>query len=134
MRRGGFGRLGEAVGLIGVDGIDDGVAPIFFAAGADEFVLGEMEGLQHGLGEVGEGAGGARLYVTASHGNEDAAEGGVEVVGGEIVAGEEVREIFADFLVGAELGFFLSVVETEVGAGGDAGSAATAAVVESETA
>jgi hypothetical protein len=59
--------------VVGVDGFDDGVAPIFFAAGGDEFVLGEMEGLQHGVGEVGESACGARLYVTASHGNEDAA-------------------------------------------------------------
>ena len=40
LRRGGFGRLGEAVLVVGVDGLDDGVAPIFFAAGSDEFVLG----------------------------------------------------------------------------------------------
>jgi hypothetical protein len=124
----------EAVVVIGIHGVEDGVAPLRAAAGADEFVLGEMEGLEHGLGEAGEGACGARLQVAARHGDEDAAEGGVEVVGGEIVAGEEVREIFADFLAGAELGFFLGVVETEVGAGGDAGSAATAAVVENETA
>jgi hypothetical protein len=124
----------EAVLVIAVHGVDDGVAPLRVAAGADEFVLGEMEGLQHGLGEVGESACGARFQVAASYGDEDATEGGVEVVGGEIVAGEEEREIFADFLVGAELGFFFGVVETEVGTGGDAGSAATAAVVESETA
>ena len=124
----------EAVAVVGVDGIDDGVAPVFFAAGGDEFVLCEMEGLEHGLGEIGEGAGGARLYVTASDSYEDVAEGGVEVIGGEIVAGEEVREIFGESFVGAELGFFLGVVETEVGTGGDAGSAAAAAVVESETA
>jgi hypothetical protein len=45
--------------VVGVDGFDDGVAPIFFAAGGDEFVLGEVKGLEHGLGQVGEGAGGA---------------------------------------------------------------------------
>jgi hypothetical protein len=72
LRRGEYGGLRETVVVVGVDGLDDGVAPIFFAAGSDEFVLGEMEGLEHGLGEVGEGA------------------GGVEIVGGEIVAGEEV--------------------------------------------
>ena len=120
--------------MVGVDGIDDGVAPVRFAAGGGEFVLGEMEGLQHGLGEVGECAGGARLYVTASDGDEDAAEGGVEVVGGEIIAGEEESEIVADFFGGAGLGFFLGVVMAEVGAGGDTGSAAAAAVVEGETA
>jgi len=120
--------------VIGVDGVDDGVVPLRVTAGADEFVLGEMKSLEHGLGEVGESAGGARLYVAASHGDEDAAEGGVEVVGGEIIAGEEVSEIFPDFLAGAGLGFLLGVVVAEVGAGGDAGSAATAAVVKSETA
>jgi hypothetical protein len=124
----------EAVVVIGVEGGDDGVVPLGVAAGADEFVLGEMEGLEHGLGEVGESAGGARLYVTASDGDEDAAEGGVEVVGGEIVTGEKESEIVADFFVGAELGFFLGVVETEVETGGDAGSATAAAVVECETA
>ena len=129
-----WGGRGEAVFVIGVDGVDDGVVPLRVTAGADEFVLGEMKSLEHGLGEVGEGAGGARLYVAASHGDEDAAEGGVEVVGREIIAGEEVSEIFADFLAGAGLGFLLGVVVAEVGAGGDAGSAATAAVVESETA
>jgi len=45
--------------VVGVDGFDDGVAPIFFATGGDELVLGEVEGLEHGLGQVGEGAGGA---------------------------------------------------------------------------
>ena len=134
LRRVGLGGRGEAVIVVGVDGIDDGVAPLRVTAGADEFILGEMEGLEHGLGEVGKGACGARLYIAASDGDEDAAEGGVEVVGGEIVAGEEVGEILAEFLAGAELGFFSSVVETEVRACGDAGSAATAAVGESETA
>lgn len=61
MWRGRFGGFGETVVVVGVDGLDDGVAPIFFAAGGDEFVLGEMEGLEHGLGEVGESACGARL-------------------------------------------------------------------------
>ena len=138
MWRGGLGGRacggGEAVAVVGVHGFDDSEAPIFFAAGGDEFVLGEVESLEHGLGEVGEGAGGARFYVAASYGDEDATEGGVEVVGGEIFAGEEVGEVFGEVFVGAELGFLLGVVETEVGTGGDAGSAAGAAVVERETA
>jgi hypothetical protein len=132
--RGGLGGRGEAVVVVVVDGCDDCFAPVFFAAGADEFVLGEVESLPHGLGQEGECAGGARFYVTASDGDEDAAEGGVEVVGGELVAGEEKSEIVGYFFGGEELGFFLGVVETEVGTGGDAGSAAAAAVVQSETA
>ena len=96
LRRGLVSRWGgrrEAVVVIGVEGGDDGVVPLGVAAGADEFVLGEMEGLEHGLCEVREGACGAGLYVAASDGDEDAAEGGVEVVGGEVVAGEEEGEI-----------------------------------------
>jgi len=86
------------------------------------------------LGAVGEGACGARFQVAASDSDEDAAEGGVKVVGGEIVAGEKEGKIFAEVFVGSELGFFFGVVETEVGTDGDTGSAAAAAVVESETA
>jgi hypothetical protein len=92
-----------------------------------------MEGLEHGLGEVGESAGSARFQVAAGDGDKDAAEGSVEVVGGEIVAGEEVGEVVGDVFGGAGLGFFLGVVETEMWIGGDAGSAAAAAVVERET-
>src|SRR5580658_163851 len=73
LRRGRLSGRGEAVVVVVVDGCDDCFAPVFFAAGADEFVLGEMEGLEHGLCEVGESAGGARLDVTASDGDEDAA-------------------------------------------------------------
>ena len=61
LRRGGLGGRREAVAVIGVHGVDDGVAPVFFAAGADEFILGEMESLEHGLGEEGEGACSARF-------------------------------------------------------------------------
>jgi hypothetical protein len=47
--------------VVGVDGVDDGFAPVRVAASGGEFVLGEVERLEHGLGKVGEGAGGAWL-------------------------------------------------------------------------
>jgi hypothetical protein len=117
-----------------IDGIADGVEPLGFAAGGDELVLSEVEGLEHGLGEVGESACGARLEVTSRDGDEDVGEGGVEIVGGEVVAGEEPREVFGELLGGARTGVPVGVVVAEVGAGGEARGTATAAVGEGETA
>ena len=42
-----------------VDGVADGIAPIIGAKGVDVFVLGELDGLDEGLGEIGDGSGGA---------------------------------------------------------------------------
>jgi hypothetical protein len=117
-----------------VDGVADGIEPLGFATGGDELVLSEVEGLEHGLGEVGESASGARLDIATRDGDEDVSEGGVEIVGGEVVAGEEPREIFGELLAGAGTGVFFGVMVAEVGTGGDARGTATAAVGESETA
>ena len=75
------------------DGIADGPAPPVGAEGVDVLVLGKMDGLNEGLREIGEGAGGARLDVTAGYAGDEAAEGGAEIAGGEVFAGEEIREI-----------------------------------------
>jgi hypothetical protein len=61
LRRSGLGGRREAVVVVSVQGFDDGVVPVGIAAGADEFVLSEMESLEHGLGEIGKGARGARF-------------------------------------------------------------------------
>ncbi len=104
------------------DGIADGPAPRVVAEGAGVFVLGKMDGLGESLGEIGEGAGGARLDVTAGYADDEAAEGGAEIAGGEVFAGEEIR--------GAGLGVFAGVVGAEVGMMRGAGSAALAAIRE----
>ena len=59
-------------------------------------------------------------------------EGGAEIVGGEVVAGEEVGQVLADGFGGTGAGFFLGVVEAEVGMVADARSAAPAAIGEGE--
>jgi hypothetical protein len=100
--------------------------------GFDVFVLGEADGLEERLGEVGDGACGFGFDVAADDGGEDASEGGAEIVGGEVVAGEEVGQVFADGFSGAGAGFFLGVVEAEVGMVAEARSAATAAIGEVE--
>ncbi len=101
------------------DGIADGLAPGVGAEGVGVFVLGKMDGLGEGLGEIGDGAGGTRFDVAASYAGDEAAEGGAEVA--------------AEFIGGAGLGFLAGVVGAEVGMMGGAGSAALAAVGKGET-
>jgi hypothetical protein len=115
-----------------VDGVVDGVAPAVGAEGFDVFVLGEADGLEKSLGEVGDGAGGFGFYVAADDGGEDAGEGGAEIAGGDVFAGEEVGQVFADGFGGAGAGFFLGVVEAVTGMVSDARGATMAAIGESE--
>src|SRR6266478_872650 len=128
----GFGGGREAVVAVAVDGGADGIAPGVGAEGVDVFVLGEVDGLHESLGQVGDGMGGFGFYIVAHNGGDEACQGGAEIAGGEVVAGEEVGQVFAEFLCGAGAGFFLGVVRAEAGMVGKARSAATAAIRESE--
>ena len=116
-----------------MDGVADGIAPIGGAKGVDVFVLGKMDGLNEGLGEIGEGSGGAGLNIATSYAGDEAAEGGAEIAGGEVLAGEEIGQIAAEFIGGAGLGFLAGVAGAEVGMIASAGNAATAAIGEGET-
>jgi hypothetical protein len=122
----------EAVVIVDVDGGADGFAPGLGIESVDVFVLGEVDGLQLGLEHVGDGASESGFYIAADSGGDEAREGGAEIAGGEVVAGEEAGEVFGEFISGLGAGFLLGVVETEVGIGGGAGSAAAAAIGESE--
>jgi len=126
-------RGGVAVVEVLVDGIADGPAPRVVAEGVGVLVLGKMDGLGESLGEIGEGAGGAGLNVAADDGGQEAAEGGAEIAGGKVLAGEEIGEVTGEFIGGAGLGVFAGVVGAEVGMVGRAGSAALAAVGKGET-
>jgi len=92
-----------------------------------------MVGLDEGLGEIGEGAGGAGLDVAADNGGQEAAEGGAEIAGGEVLTGEEIGQLSGKFIGGAGLGVFAGVVGAEAGMAGGAGSAGLAAIGEGET-
>ncbi len=120
--------------MVFVDGVADGFAPIVGVEGLTIFVLGDMDGLQESLGQVGDGAGGLGFYIAADNGGDKAAQGGTEIAGGELVAGKEVGEVFVEFLCGAGSGFFLGVVETEAGILAGVRGEATAAIRESERA
>jgi len=126
----GVGR--EEVLVAALDGVADGFAPAVPAESVDVFVLGDVDGLHESLDQVGDGVGGFGLYIAAHNGGDEACQGGAEIAGGEVVAGEEVGQVFAEFLCGAGSGFFLGVVEAEAGMVADARSAATAAIRESK--
>ena len=130
MRRGWVGR--DAVVVVVVDGVANRLAPGVGAEGVDVLVLGEVDGLQEGLSQVGDGVSGPRFYVAADDGGDETSQGGAEIAGGEVVAGEEVVEIFAEGTGGAGSSFFLGVVEAEVAILGGARSAALAAIGKGE--
>lgn len=77
--RGGRGR--------GEGGADD-AAPRVGAEGVDVLVLGEVNGLDEGLAEVSEDGGRLGLGVSLGDGGKEVAEGGTEVAGGKVRAGE----------------------------------------------
>ena len=118
--------------MVVVDGIADGFAPAVGAEGVGVFVLGDVDGLHESLDQVGDGVGGFGFYIAADNGGDEACQGGAEIAGGEVVAGEEVGQVFAERLRGAGAGLFLGVVEAEMGIFAGARSAATAAIRESK--
>jgi hypothetical protein len=91
-------------------------------------VLGELDGLVHGLAEIGEGGGGFGLEVTLCDGRENAAHGGAEIAGGEVIAEKERRYGFPGLFGGLGLRFLLGVEVAEVQVAGAARGAALAAI------
>ena len=128
----GFGVGREEIVVVAVDGLADGFAPAVGAEGVDVFMLREVDGLHEGLDHVGDGASKSGFYVAADYGGDKAGESGAEIAGGEVVAREEVGEVFAERFRGLGTGLLLGVVEAEVGMVAGARSAATAAIGESE--
>ena len=117
---------------IGVDGGADGVAPVVAAEGAAVLLLSELNALHHDLGEIGEGASGFGLDVALGCSGKEAAEGGVEIAGGKITAGEEIGDVAADVLGGLGLRLLAGMEIAELRIAGRAGSAAAAAVGKGE--
>ena len=116
--------------VVAVDGVADGFAPVVGVEGLTVFVLGHADCLQESLGQVGDGAGGSGFYIATENGGDEVAEGSAEIAGREVVAGEEVGQVFAEIVCGVGTGFFLGMVEAEVRIFAGARSAATAAIRE----
>jgi hypothetical protein len=121
---------GRRCGGSGSEGGADHAAPGVGAEGVDILVLGEANGLEKGLAEIGEDGGGLGLDVSLGDGGEEVAEGGTEVAGGEVLAGKVGGDFAAELVGGASLCFFAGVKGTKVRVGGAARGAATAAVGE----
>src|SRR4029077_15332204 len=120
----------EAVVEVVVDGVVDRFAPGIGAESLTVFVPGGVDGLQESLHEVGDGVGGSGFYVAADDGGDEAGQGGAEIAGGEVVAGEEVGQVFAEGIGGLGAGFFLGVVGAEAGIAAGPRSKTTAAIGE----
>jgi hypothetical protein len=128
----GFGGGREEIVVVASDGVADGSAPGIGAESLTILVLGDVDRLHERLGQVGDGAGGSGFYIAADNGGDEASQGGAEIAGGEVVAGKEVGQVFAERFSSVGAGFFLGVIEAEVGIFAGARSAATAAIRESK--
>jgi len=130
-RRGGFRnwllvprRIGERGG--------HSLAPGSDAEGVDVLVLGEGDGLEKSLAEIGESGGGFALDLATGEAEEDAREDGGEIAGGEVVFGKERRDGLAGLRGSAGLCFLLGMEGAEVRGARKAQHATLAAVGEGE--
>jgi len=84
------------------------------------------------LRKVGDGGGGSGFNVAAGDRGNQAGDGGAEIAGRDIISGEEIGEIIAEFFRGFGFGLFAGMVETEVRMRAGAWSATTAAIGKCE--
>jgi hypothetical protein len=110
----------------------DGFAPVIGAEGVDVLALGEVQGLDEGLAEIGEGGGGFGFDLTLGDSGEETSEGRAEIAGGQIVAGKVVGDIPAGGLASEGLGLLAGVERAKVRMTVSARSAALAAIGKGE--
>src|SRR5229473_2346210 len=60
------------------DGCGSGSSSESGSSSGSVFVLGGLDGIQHGLAKEGQGGGGFALYASLRHAGEDMAESGAE--------------------------------------------------------
>jgi len=97
-------------------------------------VLCDGDGLEHGLGEIGERGSDFGLDLALGDGAKEPRHGGSEIASGQQFCGKEARNVLTDLLGGEGLGFLLGVEVTEMQVAGAARSAALAAVGKGESA
>jgi hypothetical protein len=100
----------------------------------DVFILGDRDGLEHGLGEIGECGGHLGLNLALGDGAEEARHGNAEIASGLQFCWKEARNIFTDLLGGEGFDFLLGVEVAEMQVAGAARSAALAAIGKGESA
>src|ERR1700724_2212218 len=89
------------------------------------------QGLDQGLGEIGEGGGGFGFDLALGYGREEASESGAEIARGDEGAGEVIGDVLAGLLAREGLRVLAGVERAEVRMV-CAGSAAVAAVGKGE--
>lgn len=128
----GLGRRAlAAAGLLEIVG--DGAFPGFCAESGDVLILGEVEGLDESLAEIGERGGGFGFDLALGDGGEETAQGETQVAGGYVAAGEEKGDVLPGSLAGKGLRFLASVEGAEIGMAVAARKAALAAIGERES-
>ena len=114
------------------EGDTDGVAPSIGVEGFDVFVPGDGDGLEHGLGEIGECTGDFGLDLTLGDCAKESRHGNAEIASGQQFCWKEARNVLTDLLGGEGFGFLLGVEVTEVQVAGAARSAALPAISKGE--
>jgi len=96
-------------------------------------VLGDGDGLEHGLGEIAEGRSDFGLDLTLSDCAKEPSHGSAEITGGQQFCWKEARNVLTDLLGGEGFSFLLGVEVTEMQVAGAARSAALAAIGKGES-
>ena len=117
-----------------VETATDGAAPGIGAEGVDVFVLGKVQGLHESLAKIRERGGGFGLYMALCDGGEEAGEGGAEIAGGDVAAGEMAGDILAGLIGSEGVVLFAGVEGAEISMAGFAGRAAVTAIGKGERA
>jgi hypothetical protein len=98
----GCGRGGLAWGTAEIfvdagEAVFDDAFHVVEADGEGEFVFGGGEGFGHELGEIGEGAGGFDVVVSAGDGDVETTEGGIERAVTDEIGGQARSDLLACF-------------------------------------
>ena len=107
-------------------------APNVGVKGVDVFILGDGDGLEHGLGEIGECTGDFGLNLALSDSAKEPRHGNAEIASGQQFYRKETRNVLTDLLGGEGFGFLLGMEVTEMQVAGAARSAALAAIGKGE--
>jgi hypothetical protein len=117
-----------------MEGGANSTAPVVCSKGLTVFVLGDGDGLEHGLGEIAESGGNFGFDLALSDRTEGPRQGNAEVASGKQFCWKEARYVLADLFCGEAFGFLLGVEVTEMQVARAARSAALAAIGKGESA
>jgi len=96
-------------------------------------VLGEGNGLEHGLGEIAQRGGDFGFNLALGDGAKGPRQGYAEIAGGKQFCGKKARNVLTDLLGGEGFSFLLGMEVAEMQVAGVARSAALAAVGKGES-